>query len=59
MKIVGFDLPARQQPKSMLPLLAFFALSWLPQAPKQALCVLALRLAAVVAALVPVYLLHS
>ena len=41
-----------------LPVLAFFAVKWLPQAPKQALCVLGLQVAAVVAALAPVYLLH-
>jgi hypothetical protein len=58
MKIVGSDLHARQQTISMLPVLAFFALQWLPRAPKQALCVLALQVAAVAAALVPVCLLH-
>ena len=41
-----------------LPVLAFFAVKWLPRAPKQALCVLGLQVAAVLAALAPVYLLH-
>jgi len=41
-----------------LPVLAFFAVKWLPRAPKQALCVLALQGAAVLCALAPVYLLH-
>jgi len=41
-----------------LPVLAFFAVKWLPRAPRQALCVLALQVAAVLAALAPVYLLH-
>jgi len=41
-----------------LPVLAFFAVKWLPRAPKQASCVLALQVAAVLAALAPVYLLH-
>ena len=40
-----------------LPVIAFFAIKWLPQAPKEALAVLALQIAAVVAALAPVYLL--
>ena len=41
-----------------LPVLGFFAVKWLPRAPKQALCVLALQVAAVLAAMAPVYLLH-
>ncbi len=41
-----------------LPVLAFFAVKWLPRAPKQALCVLALQAAAVLTALAPVYFLH-
>lgn len=41
-----------------LPVLAFFAIKWLPQAPKQALCVLALQVAAVLAAMAPVHFLH-
>lgn len=41
-----------------LPVLAFFAVKWLPRAPRQAVCVLALQAAAVLAALAPVYFLH-
>lgn len=41
-----------------LPLLAFFAIKWLPRAPKQTLCVLALQAGAVLAAMAPVYLLN-
>jgi hypothetical protein len=41
-----------------LPLLAFFAIKWLPRAPKQTLFVLALQIAAVLAAMAPVYFLH-
>jgi hypothetical protein len=41
-----------------LPIIVFFAIRWLPQAPRYALSVLALQAAAVVAALAPVYLLH-
>ena len=41
-----------------LPVLGFFAVKWLPRAPKQALCVLALQVAGVLAAMAPVYLLH-
>ena len=41
-----------------LPVLAFFAIKWLPQAPKQALCVLALQGGAVLAAMAPVYFLN-
>lgn len=41
-----------------LPLLAFFAVKWLPRAPKETLCVIALQLAAVLAAMAPVYFLH-
>ena len=41
-----------------LPVLAFFAIKWLRRAPKQALCVLALLVAAILAAMAPVYLLH-
>ena len=42
---------------AQLPIIAFFAIRWLPQAPKEALVVLALQLAAVLAALAPVFLL--
>ncbi len=41
-----------------LPIILFFAIGWLPQAPRYALSVLALQAAAAVAALAPVYLLH-
>ena len=41
-----------------LPVLAFFAVRWLPRAPREAVCVLALQAAAVLAALAPVYFLH-
>ncbi|HZQ20288.1 MAG TPA: hypothetical protein VFA90_16365 [Terriglobales bacterium] len=41
-----------------LPLLAFFAIKWLPRAPKQTLFVMALQVAAVLAAMAPVYFLH-
>jgi len=39
-----------------VPLAAFFAIKWLPRAPRLSLSVLALQAAAVVAALAPVYL---
>jgi len=41
-----------------LPIVAFFAFRWLPQAPRYALPVLALQVGAALAALAPVYLLH-
>jgi hypothetical protein len=41
-----------------LPIILFFAIRWLPTAPRQALAVLALQAASAVAALLPVYLLH-
>lgn len=40
-----------------LPIIAFFAIKWLPLAPRAALAVLALQVAAVLAALAPVFLL--
>jgi hypothetical protein len=40
-----------------LPVLAFFAIRWLPPHPKQALAVLALQAGAILASLAPVYLL--
>jgi hypothetical protein len=43
---------------AQLPILAFFAISWLHRSPKQALLVMALQAAAVVAALAPVYFLN-
>ena len=41
-----------------IPLVAFFAITWLPRAPRQALMVLALQVTAALAALLPVFLLH-
>ena len=41
-----------------LPIVGFFALRWLPRAPRYGLLVLALQAAAAVAALAPVYFLH-
>jgi hypothetical protein len=41
-----------------LPIILFFAIRWLPRAPRYALPVLAIQAAAAVAALAPVYLLH-
>jgi hypothetical protein len=40
-----------------LPLLLFFAIKWLPRAPRQTLCVLALQAGAVLAAMAPVFFL--
>jgi uncharacterized membrane protein YoaK (UPF0700 family) len=42
---------------AQLPVIAVFAVKWLPQAPKQAVTILALQLAAALAALAPVFLL--
>ena len=41
-----------------VPIIAFFAIRWLPQSPRSALLVLALQAAAGIAALAPVYFLH-
>lgn len=41
-----------------IPILAFFAIKWLPRAPKETLCVLALQAGAALAAATPVYLLN-
>jgi hypothetical protein len=41
-----------------IPLVAFFAIKWLPQAPKRALYILALQVGAALAAMAPVYILH-
>ncbi|MGO9318720.1 MAG: hypothetical protein ACLPXT_04560 [Terracidiphilus sp.] len=41
-----------------IPLVAFFAIKWLPRAPKQALYILALQAGAVLAAMAPVFILH-
>jgi drug/metabolite transporter (DMT)-like permease len=40
-----------------VPIVAFFAVKWLPQAPKQALLILSLQAAAVIAAFAGVYFL--
>lgn len=41
-----------------LPVVAFFAIKWLPRSPQQALLMLALQAGAVLAALAPVFLLN-
>jgi hypothetical protein len=41
-----------------LPILAFFAIKWLPRAPKQTMYVLALQAGAGLASMAPVYLLN-
>ena len=41
-----------------LPIIGFFAFRWLPRSPRSSLYVLALQLAALVAAIAPVYLLN-
>jgi hypothetical protein len=41
-----------------MPVLAFFAIKWLPRAPKPTLCVLALQAGAVLASMAPVYFLN-
>ena len=41
-----------------LPVVAFFAIEWLPRSPRQALLVLALQAGAALAALAPVFLLN-
>ena len=41
-----------------LPVLAFFAIKWLPRAPRHTLGVLALQVVAALAAMAPVFLLH-
>jgi hypothetical protein len=43
---------------SQLPIMAFFAIRWLPQAPRSAFGVLLLQIAAAVAALAPIFLLE-
>lgn len=42
---------------AQMPVIAFFAIKWLPRAPQEALATLALQLAAVLVALAPVLLL--
>ena len=41
-----------------LPVVAFFAITWLPRSPRHALAVLALHAAAALAAMAPVFLLN-
>jgi hypothetical protein len=41
-----------------IPVLAFFAIKWLPRAPRQALYVLGLQAGAALSAMAPVYFLH-
>lgn len=41
-----------------VPLIAYFAIKWLPRAPRSVLAVLALQVAAMLAALAPVYFLR-
>jgi hypothetical protein len=41
-----------------LPIIAFFAVKWVPEAPRQAIQVMAMQLVAGVAAIAPVFLLH-
>lgn len=41
-----------------LPIVAFFAIKWLPQSPRTAIVLLLLQAAAALAALAPVYLLN-
>lgn len=43
---------------AQMPVLLFFAIKWLPRAPKQTIAVLALQTGAVLAALAPVFFLH-
>jgi hypothetical protein len=43
---------------AQLPIIAFFAIKYLPQRPKRALIVLAIQATAVLAACAPVFLLH-
>ncbi len=43
---------------AQIPIVAFFAIRWLPQSPRSALPVLALQAIAALAALAPVYLLN-
>ena len=43
---------------AQLPIMAFFAIKWLPQTPRYALFVLALQAGAALAALAPVYFLN-
>jgi hypothetical protein len=42
---------------AQVPIVAFFAIRWLPRAPRQALCILALQAGAALAAMAPVFFL--
>lgn len=41
-----------------VPIVAFFAIKWAPQSPRQAVPILALQIGAALAAMAPVFLLH-
>ena len=41
-----------------VPIVAFFAIRWLPETPRQALPILALQVGGALAAMAPVYFLH-
>ena len=43
---------------SQLPVVAYFALKWLPRSPREALIVLALQCLAIIAAFTPIFLLE-
>lgn len=43
---------------AQVPIIAFFAIKWLPRTPRQAVWILALQFAAALAALAPVFLLN-
>jgi len=43
---------------AQVPIVVFFAIRWLPQAPRQAGLILALQIGAAIAAMAPVFLLH-
>ena len=43
---------------AQIPIIAFFAIRWLPQTPRQALLVLTLQVGAALSALAPVFFLH-
>ncbi|MFI5109707.1 MAG: hypothetical protein ACHP78_12775 [Terriglobales bacterium] len=43
---------------AQVPIVAFFAIRWVPQAPRQAALILAMQVCAAIAAMAPVFLLH-
>lgn len=43
---------------AQVPIVLYFAIKWLPQAPRQAVLILALQLGTALAAMAPVFLLH-